>query len=37
MKTRKGYELRCFEFHNFFIEVLAVTANRFRPENKVND
>lgn len=37
LTTKKGYELRTISYQNFFIEVLAVTANRFRPENKVGD
>jgi DNA-directed RNA polymerase beta' subunit len=31
-----GYELKSMSPSNFFIEVLNVMANRFRPENKVN-
>ncbi|CAD8139664.1 unnamed protein product [Paramecium octaurelia] len=35
--AKKGYELKKISPENFFIEVLIVPANRYRPENKVND
>jgi hypothetical protein len=34
---KKGYELKTISPSNFFIDVMNVMANRFRPENKVND
>lgn len=34
---RKGYDLIRIKPCNFFVEVLPVTANRFRPENKMGD
>jgi len=32
---KKGYDLLRIKPSHFFIEVLPVTANRFRPENKM--
>ena len=33
--TKKGYLIEHFNYENFFIEVLMVTPNRFRPESKI--
>ena len=33
----KGYKIICNDFNIFFVEVVAVTPNRFRPENKMDD
>ena len=35
--SSSGYELMSNSYQMFFIEVLAVTPNRFRPENKMDD
>jgi hypothetical protein len=37
LSMKRGYELQSLSFKDFFIEVLAVTANRFRPENKLGE
>ena len=36
-ERKKGYDLIRFKPCNFFVEVLPITANRFRPENKLGD
>ena len=36
-KCSKGYKIISNDFNMFFIEVLVVTPNRFRPENKMDD
>ena len=36
-KLDKGYKIISNDFNMFFIEVLVVTPNRFRPENKLDD
>lgn len=33
--TKKGYVVESFDHENFFLEVLLVTPNRFRPESKI--
>lgn len=35
--TEKGYKVIKFNPSSFFIEVLPIAPNRFRPENKMND
>ena len=35
--SEKGFELVTNDLNMFFIEVLMVTPNRFRPENKMDD
>jgi DNA-directed RNA polymerase I subunit RPA1 len=35
-KLRKGYKILCNGHEMFFLEVVPVTPNRFRPENKMN-
>ncbi len=36
-KKQKGYKIMSNDFNMFFIEVVLVTPNRFRPENKLDD
>ena len=36
-ECKKGYELQSLAYTDFFIEVLPVTASRFRPENKMGE
>jgi len=37
LKSGKGYKIMSNDYNMFFIEVVAVTPNRFRPENKMDD
>jgi DNA-directed RNA polymerase I subunit RPA1 len=36
-KQEKGYKIMSNNYTMFFIEVVVVTPNRFRPENKLDD
>jgi len=35
--SKKGYVIRWNGYKMFFLEVIPVTPNRFRPENKLGD
>lgn len=37
LKQNKGYKVVSNDFNMFFVEVVAVSPNRFRPENKMDD
>jgi len=37
LKENKGYKVISNDYNMFFIEVVGVTPNRFRPENKMDD